>query len=88
MILYESSKLIHGRPYINQGPPHISAFCHFKPINLNLTSAKVWDEITNRARLHQSANVKRIPYVSTQVIEPNIPVYSIKEYGEYTGWKR
>jgi hypothetical protein len=71
MILYESSKLMHGRPYRNKGPPHMGAFVHFKPKNMNGIDAAEWDAIANYARAHQQANVRYGRYRSSRSVEPS-----------------
>ena len=47
-ILYESSKLIHGRPYRNpkKGGWHLGVFAHFKPDNANFHTEEGKDAIT------------------------------------------
>jgi hypothetical protein len=88
MILYESSKLVHGRPYHNEGPPHLGAFCHFKPVNMDKLDAQKWDNIASSARANQEANSLRGSYVSAPVVEPKNPVFSKHKYGENTGFRR
>jgi len=88
MVLYESSKLIHGRPYINRGPPHLGAFCHFKPRNMDAVMAAAWEKVASDARAHQSKNTKRVRYRSAETVEPERPVFSKKRYGEDTGFVR
>ena len=87
MILYESSKLVHGRPYKNLGPDHLGAFCHFKPTKMDAISAAQWDKIAAFARANQAKNTKRGSYRSTPVVEPNNPVFSKHKYGENTGFQ-
>lgn len=44
LILYESAKLIHGRPKTLYGKEYANAFCHFKP--------KVWPYVDKNDILH------------------------------------
>ena len=88
MILYESSKLVHGRPYHNAGPPHLGAFCHFKPVNMNQGDAQKWEEIASRARANQKKNTIRGTHRSVSVVEPKNPVYSKARYGDNTGFRK
>lgn len=87
MILYESSKLIHGRPYKNLGPDHLGAFCHFKPTKMDAIAAQEWDNIAAFARRNQARNTKRGQYRSTKIVEPSKPVFSKHRYGEGTGFE-
>lgn len=88
MILYESSKLIHGRPYHNKGPPHLGAFCHFKPVNVDLVKAAAWEKVATNARLNQQKN-SRVGYMrSTASVEPTNPVFSKTPYGANTGFRK
>lgn len=88
MILYESSKLVHGRPYHNAGPPHLGAFCHFRPVNMDKLEAEKWEEIADAARANQEKNSLHSQYRSTQSVEPKNPVFSKKNYAENTGFRR
>ena len=88
MILYESSKLIHGRPYHNKGPPHLGAFCHFKPMNMDKLQAEKWEHIAASARANQERNSKRGYYRSTPTVEPKRPVFSSYPYGKNTGFRK
>lgn len=88
MILYESSKLAHGRPYhigLNSSD-HLGCFCHFKPVSNDKQSAEKWDQIARDARANQQRNTKRIEHRSTAVVEPKNPVFSKNRYGDGTGW--
>jgi hypothetical protein len=86
MILYESSKLIHGRPFRNLGPGHLGAFVHFKPVH-TVEQAGEWDEICSRARQHQAWGGKRGVYKSTPVQESMNPVFTTHPYAEFTGFE-
>jgi len=88
MILYESSKLIHGRPYHNDGPPHLGAFCHFKPVNMDKHDAQKWEDIASSARANQERNSVRGVHRTREVVEPKNPVYSKFKYGDHTGFRR
>lgn len=87
MILYESSKLAHGRPYRNQGGSHFGAFVHFKPAVVNFTETKRWDSIATTARAYKESKIDGARYVSTRVIEPENPKYSTVAYGDETKWR-
>jgi len=87
MILYESSKLIHGRPYKNRGPDHVGAFCHFKPTKMDSIAAAEWDNIASFARANQAKNTQRGKYRETPVVEPSQPIFSSHQYGEGTGFQ-
>ena len=84
MILYESSKLIHGRPYKNRGPDHLGAFCHFKPTKMDAIAAQEWDNVAAFARKNQAKNTFRGTYRTTTIVEPTKPVFSKHRYGEGT----
>ena len=86
MILYESSKLIHGRPYKNSGPDHLGAFCHFKPTKMDAIAAQEWDNIASFARKNQAKNTQRGTYRTTAIVETSKPVISKHRYGEATGF--
>jgi hypothetical protein len=87
MILYESSKLVHGRPYKNRGPDHLGAFCHFKPTKMDTIAAQEWDNIASFARRNQAKNTQRGTYRTTAVVEPSKPVFSKHNYGHGTGFE-
>ena len=87
MILYESSKLIHGRPYKNRGPDHLGAFCHFKPTKMDAITAQEWDNIASFARKNQARNTQRGTYRSSAIVEPSRPVFSKHKYAEGTGFE-
>jgi hypothetical protein len=86
MILYESSKLGHGRPFRNLGQGHLGAFVHFKPIH-TVEEAGQWEDICNFAREHQQINTKRGQYRSSPVREPNKPVFTKLRYADDTGFE-
>ena len=44
MILYEGTKLIHGRPHWFNGTLFSNAFVHFKPPGYDWNTGKVWQE--------------------------------------------
>ncbi|KAH9256056.1 hypothetical protein BASA81_005832 [Batrachochytrium salamandrivorans] len=85
MILYESSKLIHGRPYKNKGPDHLGAFAHFKPVNADAKQALSWDKIAAFARQNQEKNTQHVTYRASAVVEPAMPKFSQQRYGDGTG---
>lgn len=86
MILYESSKLPHGRPYRNKGGVHVGAFCHFKPYHMHGLDSKKWDEITAHARENQAKHTEYVTYKSTPSVEPETIEYSDIEYAAHTSW--
>lgn len=87
MVLYESSKLPHGRPYRNAGGPHVGCFVHFKPRQMHGADAAKWDGIAETARMNQKKHVQWGVYKSTPSQEPEIPVFSEVSYGDKTSWK-
>jgi hypothetical protein len=86
MILYESSALIHGRPFRNLGPGHLGAFVHFKPVH-TLEQAGEWDNICSRARLHQKHSGKYGTYKSTPIQEIDNPIFTTHPFAEHTGFE-
>uniref|UniRef100_A0A7S2S776 Prolyl 4-hydroxylase alpha subunit domain-containing protein n=1 Tax=Mucochytrium quahogii TaxID=96639 RepID=A0A7S2S776_9STRA len=86
MILYESSKLPHGRPYRNKGGIHVGCFCHFKPMHMHGTDAAKWDEIVRTARRNQNDHTQWSNYRSQPSVEPKLPVYSKIVYGQGSSW--
>mmetsp|Transcript_35416 Transcript_35416/g.43737 ORF Transcript_35416/g.43737 Transcript_35416/m.43737 type:complete len:211 (+) Transcript_35416:47-679(+) len=82
MILYESSKLPHGRPTPNKGGTHLGAFVHFKPKSMHGTDAKKWDNIANAARDNVRKHTIHASFRSTPPVEPKNPVFSSQKYGE------
>ncbi|KAH9251940.1 hypothetical protein BASA81_010144 [Batrachochytrium salamandrivorans] len=87
-ILYESSKLIHGRPYYNRGPPHVGAFMHFKPVNLNASQTQQWEQITRKARGNFNSNHRMGRYRATASVEPTTPKFTTSRIGDHTGFQR
>eukprot|EP00516_Mucochytrium_quahogii_P008100 CAMPEP_0203748984 /NCGR_PEP_ID=MMETSP0098-20131031/3703_1 /ASSEMBLY_ACC=CAM_ASM_000208 /TAXON_ID=96639 /ORGANISM=" , Strain NY0313808BC1" /LENGTH=610 /DNA_ID=CAMNT_0050637911 /DNA_START=36 /DNA_END=1868 /DNA_ORIENTATION=+ len=87
MVLYESSKLPHGRPYRNRGGVHLGCFCHFKPKQMHGSDAQRWEEIVKKARNNKMLHSEYKPYKSTRSEEPPNPVYSPIPYGEDTRWQ-
>ncbi len=87
MVLYESSKLIHGRPTPNPpGSVHVSAFLHFKPLHMHGSEATQWDMITKRANANTKLYTEIKKYISQLPVEPRTPVFSKKIYGANTVW--
>lgn len=87
MVLYESSKLPHGRPYHNLGGTHVGAFIHFKPRQMHGADAAKWDEIAKAARGNQAAYTEHASYSARPTEEPERPVFASKSYGEKAKWK-
>jgi hypothetical protein len=87
MVLYESSKLPHGRPFRNKGGPHLGAFCHFKPVHMHGMEAEKWDEVAKKARANQAAHTQWGRYRSTPSEEPEHPVFAENKIGEGSKWK-
>jgi hypothetical protein len=86
MVLYESARLVHGRPYHNTGPGHLGAFVHFKPLFKTNKEATAWENIAHNAQRNQHRNAKRGSYKSTPSVEPIKPVFTTKLYGKDTGF--
>ncbi|GBG25970.1 Hypothetical Protein FCC1311_021902 [Hondaea fermentalgiana] len=89
MVLYESSKLPHGRPYPNQGGEHLGAFIHFKPRSAGADMNRRWDDIARVARAHQAGFTSYKNYKQTSIIDPDPATieYASKRFGEGTNWK-
>lgn len=88
MVLYESSKLIHGRPAPNPpGSVHVSAFLHYKPQHMHGREATQWDKITKNANANVRAFIASQMYKSKPTVEPKNPVFSKKSYGANTIWQ-
>merc|ERR1711939_1290162 len=80
MVLYESSKVVHGRPYRNKSGRHVGAFCHFKPTH-SAKSMEEWDVVLRKARANMANNVARVSYRAMPSVEPDEPVFTEVEYG-------
>lgn len=80
MVLYESSKVVHGRPYRNKSGRHVAAFCHFKPTH-SAQQMDDWAEVLKKARHNMNINVARAAFRSMPSVEPENPVYTKVEYG-------
>jgi len=95
MVLYESSKLVHGRDWPLEGGEganpddvfHAGAFVHFKPKLTTGADAAKWEEIASKARSNQNVWTKRIPYHTTRTVEPRNPVFAEKNYGDKSKWR-
>ena len=74
MVLYESSKVIHGRPTKNRNYIHVGFFLHYKPIS-------GWEPVLRKV---DQINEKIIwkHYRSTETEEPIKPEFSKEKYGE------
>lgn len=88
MVLYESSKLAHGRPFKNEGGEHYGAFLHFKPAIVNFTDARAWESIASNARMFKESHIKHVRYKSMPTEEPINYEYSSMRYGDGTQWKQ
>jgi len=86
MVLYESAKLMHGRPYRNAGGTHLGAFCHFSPV-VNVAGNQTWREAVGAARRYKEDHIEWARYRSTPSVEPDQPKYSKQAYAESTRWK-
>lgn len=82
VILYESAKIIHGRPIRNPVGMHLGAFLHFKPVDI-----KWWDSVVSKARNEMHSHQHHVPYVSTPSVEPTNPVYTKQTYGDETEYE-
>lgn len=74
MLLYESAKFVHGRPFPNPDGVHLGLFTHFSP-TLPKKHGK-WSELAQRAFKHMETYVERIAYTSSAVVEPENPVFT------------
>jgi hypothetical protein len=78
--LYESAKLIHGRPQFNEDT-HLGVFLHYKP------HAKVnWGEKSRLAEQNLHSHRKQVYYASTPTIEPQTYDFTEINYGEDSRW--
>jgi len=82
MILYESSKVPHGRPTPNKGGSHVGAFVHFKPKHMHGSEAEKWDSVAKGARDNVHAHMISAQFKATPEIEIENPVYAEQSYGE------
>lgn len=82
MVLYESAKFIHGRPYKLPEGLHLGAFCHFYPSEEN---GFLWKTVTNKAFAHLDKQVLTMEYRSTASVEPSHPVFTTERYFEFMG---
>ena len=88
MVLYESAKVLHGRPYRNRHGVHVAAFLHYKPKHLNAKDAAAWDDAVQRAHRSVSKNSRHTRYVDRASIEePAEPKYTKTAYGAGSSWK-
>jgi len=81
-IIYESSKLIHGRPsHLSKGI-HVGAFCHFSP------KGDDWEKYTNRITANISNMVEYVSYDSahdeTGIFENTVRQQTEQNYFEHT----
>lgn len=88
MVLYESSKLAHGRPFKNKGGEHYGAFLHFRPAIVNFTDAKAWETIATNARQFKESKINYVMYNSMPPEEPKTYSYSKIPYGTGTQWRQ
>ena len=82
MILYESSKLNHGRPYRNKGGTHVGCFCHFKPAAMHGKDATEWEKITRDARNTQYTHQENYRWKEMKAVEPEHPHYAAFDYSK------
>ena len=81
MILYESAKLAHGRPYRlpEGGGNHLGVFGHFCPENIPewfSSHGGTWEDLSAQARRVVPAHTKSARYRSAPTEEPARPRYS------------
>ena len=69
MILYESSKLPHGRPYYNRGGRHVACFVHYKP------TGREWEDESKKALAYKENHTTWVQYRTTKVRESSDPIY-------------
>jgi len=77
MVIYESAKCLHGRPYKNPKYIHVGLFVHYKPAQYE----KVIKDIEDIEIIINKENGK-YGYTSTASKEPENPIYSEKSYGK------
>jgi len=80
VILYESVKGSHGRPYRNPHSSgiHLGAFFHYRPP----TSWGDWPKIAHAATAAKAKRIEVVRRMSKASVEPLNPVYTDKNYGE------
>ena len=81
MVLYESSKLLHGRPFRNHGGVHLGAFLHFKPAGMHGQHKSEWDTIAKNAKADQTKNTQWMAWKSTASVEPTQAAFTDHNYG-------
>jgi hypothetical protein len=81
MVLYESAKFIHGRPYRNPTGRHVGAFLHYRTSKGTLD----WVPRGNMGKEFMQDNYQVRNYESTPSMEPENPVFS-RVYAELTEW--
>jgi len=87
MVLYESAKLPHGRPYPNKEGIHLGAFCHFKPLLINEETTAKWENFVTKARQNQRSHSNTVSYRSTPSVQPSFPVFTVQDYGKESVWR-
>jgi hypothetical protein len=81
MVLYESAKFIHGRPYPNPSGRHIGAFLHYRTSKEKLD----WLPRGNMGKEFMNSNYQSRPYAGTASVEPENPVFC-RSYADKTEW--
>ena len=76
MVIYESAKCIHGRPYKNPKYIHVGLFVHYKPKEFDVVNNNIddLDAVINKKN-------RNYQYISTESVEPINPVYSDNTFG-------
>lgn len=80
VFLYESAKLIHGRPQFNEDT-HLGVFLHYKP-----HSRVNWGEVSARAEKSVREHQRRLGYRATPSTEPDSYAFTEVNYGEDSRW--
>lgn len=79
-LLYESAKIIHGRPDrqpVDAGL-HLGAFAHYAPSDAIID----WENTVDRARKIVWKHTKRMDYKQTRSVEPRTPVLTDRPYAK------
>jgi hypothetical protein len=72
MVLYESAKFVHGRPYANPKGLHVGAFLHYVPP----ANWGTWTERSEIGEKFMEDNYVSVRWESTPIVEPKNPVYT------------
>lgn len=81
ILLYESSKLIHGRPTPNPVGTHLGAFIHFKP-----PASMKWPKVSQAAQHFLAEHQSHVQHRTKSSKEPEHPIFTEVNYGDGSTW--